>query len=358
MRIGRWGGIAAAAAALVALGACGNPIAHLTTERGVGDSVGKALAQPGLNLQISLGATPAQLLEINRIEHGDSSFTPQVASALSHTSIVVNVYPGHGESVQSEQFAADPNNRLQLAIQVRGARPVDVRYFDGSLYARTDIHALLADFGQSPAAAAGARSGLEKADAYLPGLAALGQGQWVSANLHELAPLLKLGGLNLSRNNQYQASSTALMRDLKSALINNTSYTNLGNHGGRTEYGATVAAHHVLQQLSGDLSSLAGSTPIPGVGDIGKQMAGSLDKVPQTVALQLWVKDNKMQEVDIDLNQFAHKYPFAVPLRVMIAAGSPVAVPRGATPLQISGIAGLLGGLGGLRPTPGPTQAS
>jgi hypothetical protein len=32
----------------------------------------------------------------------------------------------------------------------------------------------------------------------------------------------------------------------------------------------------------------------------------------------------------------------------MIAAGSPVAVPRGATPLQMSGIAGLLGGLGGM----------
>src|SRR5206468_7279982 len=92
----------------------------------------------------------------------------------------------------------------------------------------------------------------------------------------------------------------------------------------------------------------AGSTPIPGASDIGNQMAAALAKVPQTVTLELWVKDNKMQEVDLDLNQFAHKYPFALPLRVMIAAGSPVAVPRGATPLQISGIAGLLGGLAGM----------
>jgi hypothetical protein len=313
----------------------------------VGNAVGKALAQPGLNLQISLAATPGQLLEINRTEHGDSRFTPQVASALAHTSLVVNVYPGHGESLQSKQFAADPNNRLELALQVRGARPVDVRYFDGTVYARADMRTLLADFGHDPAAAAGTQGDLEKADAFLPGLAALGHGQWVSADLHELAPLLKLGGLNMTQNSEYQASSAALARHLKSALVNNTTYTNLGNHGGRTEYRLTVEAHHVLKQLSGDLSNLAGSTPIPGAGDIGKQMAGALDQVPQTISLQLWVKDNKMQEVDLDLNQFAHRYPFALPLRVMIAAGSPVAIPRGATPLQISGIAGLLGGLGG-----------
>ena len=350
MRIGaRWGGIAAAAGvALLALGACGNPLAPLTTERAVGNSVGKALAQPGLNLQISLGATPAQLLQMNRIDHGDSSFTPQMASALAHTSIVVNVYPGHGESVQSKQFATDAKNRLELALQVHSARPVDVRYLEGTLYARADIHTLLSDFGQDPAGAASAQSGLEKANAYLPGLAALGQGQWVSADLHELAPLLKLGGLNMSPNSQYKANSTGLMRDLKSALINNTTYTNLGNHGGRTEYRLTVAAHQVLGQLSGDLSNLARSTPIPGATGIGKQIAGALPKVPRTVTLQLWVKDNKMQEVDLDLNQFAHKYPFPLPLRVMIAAGSPVAVPRGATPLQMSGIAGLLGGLGGM----------
>jgi hypothetical protein len=269
-----------------------------------------------------------------------------MASALSHTSIVVNIYPGHGESLQSKQFATDPNNRLELALQVRGARPVDVRYLYGTLYARANIRSVLSDFGQDPVAAASAQSSLEKADAYLPGLAALGQGQWVSANLHELAPLLKLGGLNTSRNSQYQASSATLMRDLKSALMNNTSYTNVGNRGGRTEYRVTVNARSVLQQLSGDLSNLAGSTPIPGASDIGKQIAGAMDKIPQAVALQLWVKDNKMQEVDLDLNQFAHKYPFALPLRVLIAAGSPVAVPQGVTPLRISGIAGLLGGLG------------
>ncbi len=66
---------------------------------------------------------------------------------------------------------------------------------------------------------------------------------------------------------------------------------------------------------------------------------------PQTVVAQLWVKNNKLQEVDVDLNQFAHTYPFALPLRVVIASGSPVAVPPGRRRSQISGIAGILGGL-------------
>jgi hypothetical protein len=71
-------------------------------------------------------------------------------------------------------------------------------------------------------------------------------------------------------------------------------------------------------------------------------------KDPQNLVLQLWVKGNKTQEVDLDLNQFAHTYPFALTLRILIGSGSPVAAPLGATPLQISRIAGLLGGLGGL----------
>ncbi len=64
---------------------------------------------------------------------------------------------------------------------------------------------------------------------------------------------------------------------------------------------------------------------------------------------QLWVKNNKAQELDIDINQFAHTFPFAVPVRIVIAPGSPVAAPSGATPLQLSKIAGLLGGLGSMR---------
>jgi hypothetical protein len=364
----KWGGIVAAGVALVALAACGNPIAQLSTERAVGTAAGQALDQAGLNIQVSLAATPAQLLQVGRMENGDGRFTRQMAVALSRTSLVVNVHSGHGESVQSKQFGADPDNQVELALQVGVDRPVDVRYLGGVLYARADLQALLSEFGQPPAAAQRARDGLAQADTYLPGLAALGAGKWVSINLQQLTPLLKLGGVDPSGSSQYQALPTALLDQLGATLKNNSTYSNLGNHGGRTEYQLNLKAGAILQRLSGDVSALMGRMPIPGASGMSSEMTQAINRAiataPQTVVSQLWVKDNKLQEVDVDLNQFTHTYPFALPLRVVIASGSPVAAPR-ATPLQISGIAGILGGLGNLGGASGsrgqapvPSQAS
>ena len=165
MRFGaKWGGIVAAGVALVALAACGNPIAQLSTERAVGSAASQALDQAGLNMQVSLAATPAQLLQVGRMENGDGRLTPQMAAALSRTSFVVNVHSGHGESVQSKQFGTDPDNQVELALQVRDDRPVDVRYVGGVLYARANLQALFTEFGQPAAAAQRAQDGLAQAD--------------------------------------------------------------------------------------------------------------------------------------------------------------------------------------------------
>jgi hypothetical protein len=347
----RWGGIAATGAAVVALAACGNPIAHVTTDRAVGNAPGQALAQPGLNLQISLAVPQDHLLQMSRTGGGKGSMTPAMAAGLSRTSLVVNMYAGHGESIQSKQFNADPDNQVELALQVRGDRLVDIRYRGGVMYARANMQALYSDFGQPLAGAKSLQAGLAKGDAFLPGLAALGAGKWVSANLQQLTPLLKLGGLSTSGSGQYQPGSSAWLDHLESALEHDTVYSNLGKQGDRTEYQANVQTRTILDQLSTDLSSLAASIPVPGASGMSSGISQAINQAvttaPQTVALQMWIKNNRLQEVDLDLNQFTHTYSFAVPLRVLIAPGSSVAAPH-ATPLQISGIAGLLGGLGNL----------
>ncbi len=82
MRIGaQWGGVVAAGVALVALGRAATPSPSSRTERAVGQRSGQALDQAGLNIQVSLGATPDQLLQVDRMENGGDSFTPQMASA-------------------------------------------------------------------------------------------------------------------------------------------------------------------------------------------------------------------------------------------------------------------------------------
>jgi hypothetical protein len=352
-----WGGLATAAGAMLALGACGNPIAHLTTERAIGNAVSKEFAQPGVNLQISLGVTPGQMVRINQIEHGDSSFTPQVASALARTSLVVNVYPGHGESLQSKQFASDSDNQYQFALQVGGAKLVDVRYLNDLLYAQADLAKLLSDFGAPPPAASKIQSELEQGNQFVPGLSALGQGDWVSANPKTLAPMLKAGGSNSSNAPASTVNVSKLLNDLKSALTSNTSYANLGTHGGRTEYQLKVQARQFVRTLASTLpNDLAAA--VPGTGSVASQVSKALNQAQtqigpgQTIAVQLWVKDNKAQEVDLDINQFVHKFPFAVPLRFVLAGGTPVTVPSNVTPLDFSNVSGLLGGLMGRSPTP------
>jgi hypothetical protein len=357
-----WGGMAAAVGAMLALGACGNPIARLTTERAIGNAVSKEFAQPGLNLQISLAVTPGQLLRINQIEHGDSSFTPRVASALSRTSLVVNVYPGHGESLQSKQFASDPNNQYQVALQVGGAKLVEVRYLNDLLYARADVTKLLSDFGAPPPTASKVHSELRQGDQFVHGLSALGEGDWVSANLNALAPMLKPGASNSSNAPASEPNVSKLLSDLKSALTSNTSYANLGTHGGRTEYQLKVPARDFVRALKStlpsDLAGIAGGTGVPGVGSVASQASKALNQaqteIPpgQTIAIQLWVKDNKAQEVDLDINQFVHKFPFAVPLRFVLAGGTPVTAPSGVTSLDFPSVSGLLGGLMGGSLTP------
>jgi hypothetical protein len=171
----------------------------------------------------------------------------------------------------------------------------------------------------------------------------------VSVQTSALAPLLNGLKAKLPATTT-PGSSQKLLDQLRAAFTNNATYTNAGNHGGRTEYTARLAAHNFVQQLAAALPSSMSS--IPGASSVTKGLSGLASKIPanQSVVLQLWVSHNKLQEVDFDLNQFNHKLPFAVPLRVQIGSAAPVTAPSGATSLDLSKIPQLLSGLlGGVK---------
>jgi hypothetical protein len=353
----RIGGIAAAAVVLM-LGACGNPIAHTTAAQTVRDAFTSALAGPGINLQVSVAVTPQQLRQISQLSqraHPGTSVMP--GSAGSQMSIVVNVYPGGGESTQSAQFATDPNNQLDFAIQLGQETPLEVRYVAGVLYARADLASLLSQSGSTSASAGQIGSALQKAKDEVPGLAALGEGGWVSTNLSNLSPLLNAAGINASVMSKAGAATVTMLSHFESALTVKTTYTNLGDQGGRTEYQLTLPGRKFLKQLgeavSNDIANLAGGTPIPGASSMGNQLGQAINQAVgkvsagQTVKVQAWLKDNKIQEVDLDLNQFDHELPFAVPLHVLLAPASHVTPPATSTPLNLPDVGALIGGLMG-----------
>jgi hypothetical protein len=334
-------------AAAVTLGACGNPIARITTERAISNSFGAVLAQPSVNLQVSLGVTPEQLRQLSGQVGGKTALNPTLAAAIASMSIVFDVRTGHGEHLNSAQARTDPANQYSFGLQIGSSVPVEVRYLNGTIFARADASTLISDFGLAPSEAASFQHALQSANAYVPGLAALGQGQWVSAQTSAFAPLLN--GLKAKVPTTAPTSSKKLLDQLKAAFTNNATYSNAGDHGGRTEYTVTVAAHNLVQQLAALVPSSISS--VPGTSSATKSLGSLANKIPahQNVVFQVWASGNKAQEIDLDLNQFEHKLPFAVPLKVLIGAGAPVTAPSGVTPLDLSKLSTLFSGmLGGL----------
>jgi hypothetical protein len=76
------------------------------------------------------------------------------------------------------------------------------------------------------------------------------------------------------------------------------------------------------------------------------------------------VKNNKAQEIVIDVNQFVpanEQLPFAVPVQVFIGQPGAVQVPGGAVPLNLSNLGGLFAGIMGgssSSPSTAPLSAS
>ena len=347
------GGVAAAIAATLTLAACGSSAAKAPPQEAVNNSFQAIGSQSGLDLRISLGVSAAHLQQLGRTTSGTDEITPEVANAIASTSLVIDLNTGNGKALNDKQATKDPAAQFGLALQVGTASPVQVRYVGQTVYLRADAKSLLTDLGQDPSKAAGFQQALRSADSYVPGLAALGQGKWVSVPSSTLDTLLKGLQSKLPSSSASSAAPTPamaqqLLHQLHQAFTSNATYTEVGTQGNRTHYQISLAVRPFVQQVIAALPASLGS--VPGASSLGNNIKGSITNIPanQKAVVDVWVSNNKAQEIDIDLNQFVHKYSFAVPLRILIGPGTTVSAPSGATPLNLSKVPGLLGGLGAL----------
>ncbi len=341
------GGLAAVAAAAVVLGACGSAApASAPPQQGVTRAFHSLGSRSGIDVRISLGVTGEELRQM-ATTGGSGRLSPTAARDIASTSIVVDLNSGNGKPLNSIQARTNRHETFGLAVQVGTSAPVQLRYVGQTFYVRADLPALLNDLGQSATAAGGFQSALQGADAYVPGLAALGQGNWVSVPAEALRTVLNglqteipgaAGAANSSNSGQ-------LWSQIEKAFTANTEFAQVGTQRGRTHYMVRLAVRPFVQDLETSLPASLGS--LPGASSLGKQINSAIGKIPahQKVVADVWVSGNKVQEIDIDLNQFDHKFSFAVPLRIVIGPGAPVVVPSGATPLNLSKVGGLLGGM-------------
>jgi hypothetical protein len=181
-------------------------------------------------------------------------------------------------------------------------------------------------------------------------LSALGRGDWVSVPAAQLTALLQglqseiPAGLGSSSSAAPGQQMQQTWTQLRNAFNDNAAYAKVGTHGGQTHYTATLALKPFVQDVEQSLPAALGS--IPGASSVGKQIDSAVGQLGnRKLIADVWVSGNKVQEIDVNLNQFDHKYGFAVPLRIQIGPGASVVPPSGATPLNLSRLGSMLGGM-------------
>jgi hypothetical protein len=227
-------------------------------------------------------------------------------------------------------------------LLVKGETPVDIRVVDQKVFLKADAGKLLSLYGQDPARAANTIKGLSQMDSTIPGLSKLAGGDWVSISLADLNSLAARAA-KPSSPAMPKASRGSLLNDIGAAFNRNQTVVSNGTHDGRTEYTIVAPVRQLAEDLASTLAKDSG-TSASAMSAVTKDLSSSLDSIPagQRATVQLWVKDNKAQEIDFDLNQFNNQYPFPVPLKIVIGDGSVVKAPSGATAIDLSPLAALL----------------
>jgi hypothetical protein len=233
-----------------------------------------------------------------------------------------------------------------VAVRLGGAALIELRSVGTTVYARADVRKLLTLAGQDPS----------MVDAYtkqlppsLQPLAKAAKGEWIAVDLVEAARSLGSTGL-LNRLPKQQASSvdpaavTRLMQHLHDAYRTKARITDLGEGERGTGYRLTAPAKQVVQAIEPDLIALAGTS----AADVKKGIAQMPDR---DVSADVWVKDDAVSAVSIDLAQFAEK-PVEAKVALDIAVdvdAEPVAAPSGAAKLDVAeALIGLGGAMGGM----------
>jgi hypothetical protein len=287
---------------------------------------------------MSLGVTPAQVATIARVDKGSAVPAP-VAAGIAHTSVVFDLRDAGGRPLDQVSATRAVGDRTSLALRVDGGVPVQVRTIGHELFARVDIPALFGDYGQSQARARRLQAGIEAANRVIPGARALGEGDWVDLDLAATAEdLRRLAGRDLPTGDAAAAQGLrTLLPAVRRAFSHHATFTNSGDHGGRTEYTVKVASRAFLEELLGAARRALGVDPA--LRRLTQDLPTTV-RIPasQRTVLEVWVQHNRVEEIDIDLNQFSHTLSFPVPLRIVIGASTPVGVPTGATTINPASI--------------------
>jgi hypothetical protein len=249
---------------------------------------------------------------------------------------------------------------FSLLVERSGDPLFELRSTGGVIYARAFVKRILKLAGQDATQLDEQLSGLPPA---LAPLAKAAKGQWVSLDLVKAAQAAKDQGLldglpklSPSPSGADPAKVQKLIADLKTAYQQKATITVLPDSDKGTGYRLGAPAKQVAQAISADLISLVGKGS-------ATEVKKAISQIPdRTFSLDLWVKDDNLTAVSLDLTQFL-KHPVAgKKLAVNVAIkvnGGQVETPENATEINVKSLlSDLPAGLGLSGSIPGGPDLS
>jgi hypothetical protein len=331
--------VATAAAALVLAG-CGGGAATTSSKdpkAAFSTGIDNLKDTDVLTVKLKFDTTPDALMGFAK-ESGDT-FDPALAKDIATGEIVIETKTLNGKKLSEIKPNQSNQTAARFAFSDNGTTYAEIRSRDDSLYLHADVKGLLDLFGKSKT-----YGELQaRANTLPPFVHAFVANEWVSLNLGVLKSLAgQFGGGAASPN---PAQMQKLFADLKAVIGNDVTVTRVGTD----DSGDHLALATQSRKFVTDLLQAAGAAiPVAGLA------LGKFDptKVPdRTLKVDAWVKDGALAKVSLDLVQFAKpgeaKPGDSLPLVMTLdRSGDDISKPDKSTPVDLSQLGSLLGGLG------------
>jgi hypothetical protein len=324
--------MAAAGLGMATLAGCGGsgtaPAGGAT--RTVDNALQADINQPGLRMTVTFRGAPAAITA-----PGLSTAQKQ---ALLHTQVVVTAH-GAGSTPVSQVPANSGSNAFALTLANSGTDLLDVRYIGDQLYLRANLNQLTSDYQLAGAAVTRLKAELVQVSAVVTAARALADDQWVSLDVPAAEGLIA---------NQVHVSAALLPHLNPGELIqivvatftgleHNTTATSTAN-----PYQLAVNKKGVATTVSQALASAPGVSLIPGIASV-RSAAGGIPS-SATARLTATVTGGRVTRLEAPAGQFAKGYNVTAVVAIATAGG--VAVPPGATPVDLSQVSRLIAVVG------------
>jgi hypothetical protein len=314
-------GATAGVATLALIGACAQQVERL--EPGLElRAAGQHLAaekQAGFTLKVTGSADDliaAMKAQAAKDKSDDGPWTDDDTSSLRKVlnSSVTVAYDQAGPGADDD--------RMRLAATVDGVEGTELRVVDKMLYVKAPVDELAQKFGAAAGDVSSARKGATEDS---PAFGAFFDGGWVSFDTKDAAGL-PATALGVPTGKTDNAKTLAELKSSASNLFKGAQITrDAADPRHLVVTSSTAKAYTELKRL---VTTVSGAQ--------AKEMSDAFDKAPKDrpIVVDLWVDNEKLTALELNLLQFIDGATGRVALRLDMTTGQPITAPEGATKID------------------------